>query len=70
MSFHGGLVGVIAAALFFCAQKKANGVLSISLTFVAPLVPIGLGAGRLGNFINQELPGRVTDVPWALIFPQ
>lgn len=37
--------------------------------FVAPLVPIGLGAGRIGNFINHELPGRVTDVPWALVYP-
>ena len=38
--------------------------------FIAPMVPIGLGAGRLGNFINQELPGRVTDVPWAIIYPE
>ncbi|KAE8439435.1 MULTISPECIES: prolipoprotein diacylglyceryl transferase [Halomonadaceae] len=68
MSFHGGLVGVIAAALFF-ARKKRMAFIDIA-DFVALLVPIGLGAGRLGNFINQELPGRVTDVPWALIFPQ
>jgi len=39
------------------------------MDFVAPLVPLGLAAGRLGNFINAELPGRVTDVPWAMIFP-
>jgi phosphatidylglycerol:prolipoprotein diacylglycerol transferase len=39
------------------------------MDFVAPLCPLGLGAGRIGNFINAELPGRVTDVPWAMVFP-
>ncbi|MDQ7728834.1 prolipoprotein diacylglyceryl transferase [Halomonas sp. SpR8] len=68
MSFHGGLVGVIAATLFF-ARKKRIAFMDMA-DFIAPLAPIGLGAGRLGNFINQELPGRITDVPWALIFPQ
>lgn len=67
MSFHGGLTGVLVAALVF--SRKHN-LLFLRLTdFIAPLVPIGLGAGRLGNFINHELPGRVTDVPWAMSFP-
>ncbi|MEA2117063.1 prolipoprotein diacylglyceryl transferase [Halovibrio sp. HP20-50] len=68
MSFHGGLLGVVAATLFF-ARKKRIAFMDMA-DFIAPLAPIGLGAGRLGNFINQELPGRTTDVPWALIFPQ
>ncbi|MBR2514604.1 MAG: prolipoprotein diacylglyceryl transferase [Halomonas sp.] len=68
MSFHGGLLGVAAAAVIF-ARKKRLAFIDIA-DFIAPLVPIGLGAGRLGNFINQELPGRVSDAPWALIFPQ
>lgn len=67
MSFHGGLVGVLLAALWF-ARKK--GLAFFTLTdFVAPLVPIGLGAGRLGNFINAELPGRITTLPWGMPFP-
>lgn len=67
MSFHGGLLGVLVAALLFA---RKHGLAFFQLTdFIAPLVPIGLGAGRIGNFINHELPGRVTDVPWALIFP-
>ncbi|WP_026376378.1 prolipoprotein diacylglyceryl transferase [Aestuariibacter salexigens] len=67
MSFHGGLLGVLAAMWFF-AKKKGQHFLQVG-DFVAPLVPIGLGAGRLGNFINAELWGRTTDVPWAIIFP-
>src|SRR5690606_17838263 len=67
MSFHGGLLGVIAAVALFCRQKRKS-VFHV-LDFVAPVVPIGLGAGRLGNFINGELWGRVTDVPWAMVFP-
>ncbi|GEK48865.1 prolipoprotein diacylglyceryl transferase [Halomonas pacifica] len=67
MSFHGGLIGVLLAALWF-ARKK--GLAFFTLTdFVAPLVPIGLGAGRLGNFINAELPGRITTLPWGMPFP-
>ncbi len=67
MSFHGGLTGVLVAALVFASKHNLR---FFRLTdFIAPLVPIGLGAGRLGNFINHELPGRVTDVPWAMAFP-
>lgn len=67
MSFHGGLLGVLLASLYFARRK---GLAFFTLTdFVAPLVPIGLGAGRIGNFINHELPGRVTDLPWGMPFP-
>ncbi|WP_280549412.1 prolipoprotein diacylglyceryl transferase [Halomonas sp. 11-S5] len=67
MSFHGGLVGVLLAALWFAHKKR---LAFFTLTdFVAPLVPIGLGAGRIGNFINHELPGRVTTLPWGMPFP-
>ncbi|OUR60848.1 prolipoprotein diacylglyceryl transferase [Colwellia sp. 39_35_sub15_T18] len=67
MSFHGGLIGVIAAVFIF-ARKSNKSFLAVG-DFVAPLVPIGLGMGRLGNFINAELWGRQTDVPWAMVFP-
>ncbi len=67
MSFHGGLTGVIIAVALF-ARSSGKSVMDV-LDFVAPLTPIGLGAGRLGNFINGELWGRVTDVPWAMSFP-
>jgi phosphatidylglycerol:prolipoprotein diacylglycerol transferase len=67
MSFHGGLLGVIAAVYLF-ARKTNKAFLTVG-DFVAPLVPIGLGMGRLGNFINAELWGRQTDVPWAMVFP-
>jgi phosphatidylglycerol:prolipoprotein diacylglycerol transferase len=66
MSFHGGLLGVISAIILFARKKKVS-FLAVG-DFVAPLVPIGLGAGRIGNFINGELWGRATDVPWAVIF--
>ncbi|MCP5128228.1 MAG: prolipoprotein diacylglyceryl transferase [Pseudomonadales bacterium] len=68
MSFHGGMLGVILAMYIF-ARRRNIGVGAL-LDFVAPLVPVGLGLGRLGNFIGQELWGRPSDVPWAMIFPR
>ncbi|MFC3394575.1 prolipoprotein diacylglyceryl transferase [Brenneria rubrifaciens] len=68
MSFHGGLVGVIVVMLWF-AHKTKRHFFQVS-DFIAPLIPFGLGAGRLGNFINGELWGRVTtNTPWAMLFP-
>lgn len=68
MSFHGGFIGVMVAMILFA---RATGKPWFALMdFVAPLVTPGLAAGRLGNFINGELVGRVTDVPWGMIFPQ
>jgi phosphatidylglycerol:prolipoprotein diacylglycerol transferase len=67
MSFHGGLIGVILACLLFARHFKKN--LFEVTDFIAPLVPLGLAAGRLGNFINGELWGRVTDMPWGMLYP-
>lgn len=67
MSFHGGLLGALAS-LFLFSRKVRKPFFEIT-DFVAPLVPIGLAAGRIGNFINGELFGRVTDVPWGMVFP-
>lgn len=67
MSFHGGLLGVVLA-LWLYSRKSGKTFFEIS-DFIAPLVPIGLGAGRIGNFINGELWGRVTDMPWGMIYP-
>ncbi|QTR49422.1 prolipoprotein diacylglyceryl transferase [Candidatus Thiothrix anitrata] len=67
MSFHGGLLGVILA-MFLLARRWKLRFFEVS-DFVAPLVPIGLFTGRIGNFINAELYGRHTDVPWAVVFP-
>lgn len=67
MSFHGGLLGVLLAIYLFA--KKAKKYFFDITDFIAPLVPVGLGFGRLGNFINGELWGRVTEVPWAIVFP-
>ncbi len=66
MSFHGGLLGVMVAMAWF-ARHKHRSFWQVA-DFVAPLVPIGLAFGRLGNFIGGELWGRPTDVPWAMIF--
>ena len=64
MSFHGGLLGVITAMWLYGRRVLGKGMLQIT-DFAAPLVPIGLGTGRLGNFINGELWGKPTDLPWA-----
>jgi phosphatidylglycerol:prolipoprotein diacylglycerol transferase len=66
MSFHGGFLGVLLAMAWF-SRKNGKHWLDI-MDFVAPLVPLGLAAGRLGNFINGELWGRVTDVSWGMLF--
>jgi len=68
MSFHGGMLGVIAAAGWF-ARVTRRSFFDIT-DFVAPIVPVGLFFGRIANFINGELIGRVTDVPWAMIYPR
>ncbi|MBP9726348.1 MAG: prolipoprotein diacylglyceryl transferase [Gammaproteobacteria bacterium] len=68
MSFHGGLMGVIL--MMWLYSRKVHKHLADLTDFIAPVVPIGLGAGRVGNFINGELWGRVTDVPWAMVYPQ
>ena len=68
MSFHGGFLGVLLALVFF-ARRRGRSLLDVT-DFVAPLCPLGLAAGRLGNFINAELVGRPTEGPWAMIFPQ
>src|SRR5690606_35518138 len=67
MSFHGGFLGVVAAVALF-ARSTGKSIYE-GLDFSARLAPLGLGAGRLGNFINGELYGRATDVPWAMFFP-
>lgn len=67
MAFHGGLVGVLVATWFYA---RSIGMRWLQLTdFIAPLIPLGLAAGRMGNFINGELWGRPTDLPWGMIFP-
>jgi phosphatidylglycerol:prolipoprotein diacylglycerol transferase len=67
MSFHGGLLGVLAAFWYF-GRKTGKTFLEVS-DFIAPMVPVGLMLGRIGNFINGELWGKVSDMPWAMVFP-
>ena len=67
MSFHGGLLGTLVAVYLFC-RKYRRSLLEVT-DFAVPFVPIGLFFGRIGNFINGELWGKVTDVPWAMVFP-
>ncbi|MDX1460074.1 MAG: prolipoprotein diacylglyceryl transferase [Xanthomonadales bacterium] len=67
MSFHGGLLGVIVAMVWY-GRKTDLGFWRVA-DFVAPLVPLGLMLGRIGNFIGGELWGRASDAPWAMIFP-
>jgi phosphatidylglycerol:prolipoprotein diacylglycerol transferase len=67
MSFHGGLLGAVLAAWWFCRRRKLPFAAVADSVIVT--APIGLGLGRIGNFINGELFGRPTDVPWAMIFP-
>jgi phosphatidylglycerol:prolipoprotein diacylglycerol transferase len=68
MSFHGGFLGVLIAVAIFCWRRRKRWI--EVMDFVAPMCPLGLAAGRLGNFINGELPGRPTTVPWGMWFPQ
>ena len=69
MSFHGGFLGVLIAMALWARRRKRN-LLDV-YDFIAPMVPLGYAAGRIGNFINAELPGRVADasLPWAMEWP-
>jgi len=67
MSFHGGLIGTVLAGIVFSRKKGVDFWLWADM--IIATAPIGLGLGRLGNFINAELYGRVTTVPWAMVFP-
>ncbi len=66
MAFHGGFLGVLAAGAFFAWRRRLDWWRLMD--FIVPLVPPGLAAGRLGNFINGELWGRTTDLPWGMVF--
>jgi phosphatidylglycerol:prolipoprotein diacylglycerol transferase len=68
MSFHGGMIGVIVGGVLF-ARKTGIGFLHLA-DLVVPVVPVGLFLGRIGNFINGELWGRPSNLPWAMIFPR
>ena len=68
MSYHGGALGALAACIMFCRKREIDFWRYVDL--FCPAVPLGYTFGRIGNFINGELFGRITDVPWAMIFPQ
>ena len=68
MSFHGGLIGVIFASIFFAKKNNQNPFLYMDI--VALVSPVGLFFGRIANFINSELYGNITNVPWAVVFIQ
>lgn len=67
MSFHGGLLGVLLGMWLY--GRKTGRTFFVVTDFIAPYIPIGLGAGRIGNFINGELWGGPTDLPWGMVFP-
>lgn len=67
MSFHGGFLGVIICVAFFTRKHQLQWLAVTD--FIAPLIPLGLALGRLANFVNAELWGRVSQVPWAMVFP-
>ncbi len=67
MSFHGGVLGIIIGGFIFCRKKGLNFLETADIYVIT--TPIGLGLGRIGNFINGELYGRVSDAPWAMVFP-
>jgi phosphatidylglycerol:prolipoprotein diacylglycerol transferase len=67
MSFHGGLTGAIVAGLFYIRKHKLSFYQLADISFLAG--PVGLGLGRIGNFINGELYGRATTLPWGMVFP-
>ena len=68
MSFHGGLIGTFIAGYIVMKRKKLNFFEMVDL--IIPTCPIGIGFGRIGNFINGELFGKPTGVPWAMVFPE
>ena len=67
MSFHGGLIGVLVAFWLYARSRKLT--FFYVADFIAPVIPVGLFTGRIGNFINAELWGSPTSVPWAMVFP-
>lgn len=68
MSFHGGLLGVILM-VWLWSRKQQKHFLDVT-DFIAPIIPVGLAAGRIGNFLQGELWGKITNVPWAMVYPQ
>lgn len=68
MSFHGGLLGVVLMTWLW-SRKQQKHFLDVT-DFIAPIIPVGLAAGRIGNFLQGELWGKITHVPWAMIYPQ